>query len=225
MTESHDLAAAYALDALDGDELDAYVEHLAGCGQCRHEVAQLREAAGSLAVAEAVEPPVELRSKVLGSLSEESSRAPSRGSLRWAWGTAAAASVIVVVLAGLLASTTGRLSVAEQVAEVYVAADAQVVVVDSSQVGPAQFTYSSAQRRGVFVGFSMPQPSSDQTYQLWLIGPDGPVPAGTFSPEADGSASVLVEGEVHSGLVLGLTEEPAGGSEQPTGDVLLAADL
>ena len=54
MTESHDLAAAYALDALDGDELDAYVEHLAGCGQCRHEVAQLREAAGSLAVAEAV---------------------------------------------------------------------------------------------------------------------------------------------------------------------------
>ena len=30
----HELAAAYALDALDGDELRAYETHLAGCSYC-----------------------------------------------------------------------------------------------------------------------------------------------------------------------------------------------
>ena len=33
--EIHDLSAAYALDALDGDELEAFEEHLARCAECR----------------------------------------------------------------------------------------------------------------------------------------------------------------------------------------------
>ncbi len=225
MTELHDLAAAYALDALEGDELDTYIEHLTGCGPCRQEVARMREAAGSMATASAVEPPSELRSKVLQGLPGGARTAPEPRRLRWAWSIAAAAVVVVVVFAAMLAITSQRLSVANQIADVYAASDAQVVVIDSSQVGPARFTYSSAQQRGVFVGFSIPQPSSDHVYQLWIRGDDLPVPAGTFTPEADGSASVLVEVGVQPGFGLGLTEEPSGGSEQPTGEVLLSADL
>ena len=185
----------------------------------------MRGAAGSMATVAAVEPPPELRSKVLRSLPDEARAAAAPKRLRWAWSIAAAAVVVVVVFAAMLAITSQRLSVATQIADVYAASDAQVVVIDSSQVGPARFTYSSAQQRGVFVGFSIPQPSSDNVYQLWIRTPDEAVPAGTFTPEADGSASILVEVGVQGGLGLGLTEEPAGGSEQPTGEVLLSADL
>ena len=45
----HELSAAYALDALDGDELKAYEAHLAGCERCRADVASFRETAGALA--------------------------------------------------------------------------------------------------------------------------------------------------------------------------------
>jgi anti-sigma-K factor RskA len=224
MNEPHDLAAAYALDALEGDEHDVYVDHLAGCGSCQQEVARLLDTAGSLAVAEAIEPPPGLRSKILENL-PGAIIAPGPRRLRWAWAIAAAASVAVVVFGALWATTSGRLGVAEQVASVYAASDATIVEVDSSQVGPARFTYSTSQELGVFIGFSIPQPAPDHIYQLWLIGSDGPTPAGTFAPEADGSVSVLVDGDVRRGLVLGLTVEPSGGSRLPTGEVLLAADL
>jgi anti-sigma factor RsiW len=41
----HGLTAAYALDALDPEERDAFEEHLAGCERCRVEVAELAGAA------------------------------------------------------------------------------------------------------------------------------------------------------------------------------------
>ncbi|HEU4451797.1 MAG TPA: zf-HC2 domain-containing protein, partial [Longimicrobium sp.] len=41
--------AAEALDALDGEERRALLEHLMGCEECRRELAELREAAGALA--------------------------------------------------------------------------------------------------------------------------------------------------------------------------------
>src|SRR5438876_1204672 len=45
----HELSAAYALDALDGDDLQAYETHLAGCEQCREDVASFRATASALA--------------------------------------------------------------------------------------------------------------------------------------------------------------------------------
>src|SRR5437667_9599659 len=45
----HELSAAYALDALDGDDLQTYETHLAGCEQCREDVASFRATASALA--------------------------------------------------------------------------------------------------------------------------------------------------------------------------------
>jgi anti-sigma-K factor RskA len=63
------------------------------------------------------------------------------------------------------------------------------------------------------------------TYQLWLIDESGPVPAGTFVPDSDGTAAVLLEGKAAPGQVVGITVEPSGGSPAPTGEVLFLADL
>ena len=61
----HALAALYALDALDADEMAAFEAHLTSCEACRRDVESYREAAASLGEAVAVTPPEGLRATVL----------------------------------------------------------------------------------------------------------------------------------------------------------------
>jgi len=69
VNEIHDLAAAYALDALDPAEQDEFELHLAGCADCRAEVAELSEAAAGLVLtSSAPPPPPELRAAVLAAV-------------------------------------------------------------------------------------------------------------------------------------------------------------
>lgn len=69
MSELHEDAAAYALDALDAPEVERFEEHLAGCLDCQREVAELQEVASALALAEPVPaPPVALRASVLDAI-------------------------------------------------------------------------------------------------------------------------------------------------------------
>ncbi len=65
----HTLAAAYALDALDNQEIELFEAHLPSCEQCESEVASFRETAAVLANAESTNPPESLRSSVLASIS------------------------------------------------------------------------------------------------------------------------------------------------------------
>lgn len=57
MSELHDAAAAYALDALDAAEQEEFELHLTGCARCRREVVELREIASDLVLSAAVPPP------------------------------------------------------------------------------------------------------------------------------------------------------------------------
>jgi anti-sigma-K factor RskA len=71
---------------------------------------------------------------------------------------------------------------------------------------------------------NLPQLSADRVYQLWLLREGGtPVSGGVFSPQADGSARLLVRTGDLGGTLTGMaiTEEPAGGSETPTGEIVL----
>jgi hypothetical protein len=74
--------AAEALDALDGPEADAVRGHLAGCAECRRELASLRNAAASLAWA-APEVPMDaersarLRARLLARAAADRGGAPS----------------------------------------------------------------------------------------------------------------------------------------------------
>ena len=68
--EVSELLAAYALDAVDGDERTELEEHLAACPRCRGELDGLREVAGALG--NSVEPLPE------GLWSQIASRLPER---------------------------------------------------------------------------------------------------------------------------------------------------
>lgn len=64
-------------------------------------------------------------------------------------------------------------------------------------------------------------------YQLWLIEGDQPQSAGLFTVDTQGQATLLVEGEVPIDTydAIGVSIEPEGGSEQPTGDIVLLSPL
>jgi anti-sigma-K factor RskA len=81
----------------------------------------------------------------------------------------------------------------------------------------------------VFVANHLNQLTADKTYELWLI-PTGkgaaPIPAGTFRPDADGRAH-LVMASLPKGVdvaAFGVTVEPDGGSTTPTMPIVLVGD-
>jgi anti-sigma-K factor RskA len=61
----HALAGAYALDALAAAERDRFERHLHDCRSCTDEVRGFTATATALGIAAAVEPPPELRQRVL----------------------------------------------------------------------------------------------------------------------------------------------------------------
>jgi len=64
---------------------------------------------------------------------------------------------------------------------------------------------------------------SAQTYQLWVIGPDGARSAGLLSG-ASQAGPVLASG-VQPGDRIGITVEPAGGTSSPTTTPVIAVPV
>lgn len=227
MSELHGLAAPYVMDALDDAERQSYEAHLAGCDRCRTEVARLGAGVDVLADDVARQPPAELKAKIMeavnGHIAEVVPVEPTKPTSRlWRWDWAfAAAAVVAVFFAGLLVIVSNQLDEAETVTAVLEAGDAVTVEFDSG-VGKAVLVYSESLGRGVFVERTLVEPTGDRVYELWLVGEDGPAPAGVFRPESQ--QTLVVEG-VQQGLTFAMTEEPAGGSEQPTGEILLSVEL
>jgi anti-sigma-K factor RskA len=77
----------------------------------------------------------------------------------------------------------------------------------------------------VLVVEGLDQLPSEGVYQLWLVDGDEVLAAGLFNTGNQGSARVLIEGEARPGMVVAVTEEPAGGVDVATGEILFSAPL
>jgi anti-sigma-K factor RskA len=87
-----------------------------------------------------------------------------------------------------------------------------------------RYMWSQEEGLGVLFLSNLPQLPEDSTYQLWVTREGGsPVSGGTFTPQADGSARLIVRTSDLGGTLTGMaiTVEPAGGSTTPTGEILL----
>ncbi|MDQ1481947.1 MAG: hypothetical protein QOF35_23 [Actinomycetota bacterium] len=132
---------------------------------------------------------------------------------RWLAGVAAA---LVLVTGGLVwhpwSSDTNQvqLSATQQVLQ---AKDAQRI---QAQIGNASATVvrSPTLRKAVIVTANMPAAPRGKVYELWLQKGQTMVRAGLMPP---GQANtVLLEGDAASAKAVGITVEPAGGSQAPT---------
>ena len=71
----------------------------------------------------------------------------------------------------------------------------------------------------------LPAPATGRTYQLWLITRTGErISAGTFIPDPSGNAVVSAQYALDRNALsaIAVTDEPAGGVQQPTGDIVIS---
>ncbi len=219
MAELHDLAGFYVLDALDPTEKDEFESHLEGCQSCRTEIGALSGGVEALARSVAEPAPAEMKRAVMSTVTASTATVlPFR---KRSWQLVAVAAVAALVF-GI---GTLRVTEQERFDQLVAAADSRQVSLQQSGVGPVEIIWSAMEGAAAFRAETVPEVDDDQTYQLWLIGPGGPVSAGTFRPGSDGAVLVILEGTPSPGLVVGLTVEPEGGSNAPTGEVLAALEI
>ncbi|MBF4580290.1 anti-sigma factor domain-containing protein [Frigoribacterium sp. VKM Ac-2530] len=141
-------------------------------------------------------------------------------------GVAAAAAALFFGGGALLSEVTGpsqqQEATASSIDEIYAAGDFQRTVADVSTGGTATLVWSNELKRSAVVLDGLTSLPGDKTYELWYIGADGAVPAGTFDTDTDSTVTKVLKGEMTPGATIGLTVEPAGGSEQPTSDPIMA---
>lgn len=132
---------------------------------------------------------------------------------------AAVAAAAVLLVGGIVVVSQDDAGTGD-VAAVMEARDAITQVLEGELGGTLLVTYSESEDAMVVEGQGVPAIGDTETYQLWLVDDDGATSAGLFRPAEDGSVSERLNGVDPTGFVLGVTEEPAGGSNSPTLPIL-----
>ncbi len=246
--ELHQLAGAYALDALEPDEAAAFEAHLPACSSCATTVMEFERTAGELGEVGRRQPPASLKARIMADIAttpQLSSAGAERSGVDGTAPTAspslpaqhvdelarrrrplmpvvaafAAALFVVVGVVATFALPDGKSASEELIA----APDAVTLQLEPTEAGPSNITvevvWSQEQDRALVKANGLADPGEGMDYQLWFVVPDGVAPAGLFSPE-DGVVEALLDLDDVEGLGWGISIEPDAGSDQPTSEVL-----
>ncbi len=242
-------AGAYALGALAEPEKSEFEALMAESEQLRAEVTELMDTAVELGLSVApVDPPPAMRAQVLASIAttpqleplettdQEIARRDTPAELkaraRWRMplarlGAVAAAVALIVGLGftvrfGIQAQAD--LATASQVNEIQAADDYQRETVEISGGGTATLVWSVALQRSALIVDGLTGLPAGSTYELWYIDAKGATPAGTFDVGEDGKRTVVLAGDMGLGDTIGVTVEPAGGSDIPSTDPVIVVE-
>ena len=226
-----DAAGAYVLGAMTATERNEFELHLATCPACREDVDELRPAAEALPMASPpVLPPPALKDRIMAEVEREAALLAQTGPAAdrpapaaerprrrfrlpaftgWRLAPVAAALLIVGALAGAVLTGGGgdRTVSAGPDAKIEIDGDSAMIVAN------------------------MDPPPEGRVYEVWVI-PKGapkaapPEPTNVlFTPRADGSVEAAIPGSVDDIAQVLVSDEPLGGSETPTGEVHMLAEL
>jgi len=265
------LSGAYALNALDPAEKEAFEAFIAESPETRYEVTELLDTAVVLGLAvDPIQPSADLRASIMDKIALTPQLAPlsqaapaalptvsdtevapaadpavvtaasfdspsaseRKASARWFTRPAAVlasmAAAVALIAGGVLVSNTvmdgqANQAQADKLALIMAAPDKQQVTADVAGGGSATVAWSNANASSVVMVDGVAVLPSDKVYELWYIDENGARPAGTFSVESDSEdAWRVLDGTMNDGDTIGVTVEPAGGSETPTTDPILA---
>jgi anti-sigma-K factor RskA len=238
--EAHTLAGPYAMDAISEPDRVRFERHLAGCEECRREVAGLREATARLAAATAVSPPPAMKERVMAAVAATRQQPPveepavaarrwharRRTRIRLALAMTAAAVAGVAVLFGVSnGSMQDQLSrdqaSSQQVAAVLTARDATMKTGTVRGGGTVTIVMSHSMRELVFTAADLRALPAAWGYELWLAGPAGDRPVTVLAAAGHGMAGPVVASGLRPGDHLVLTAGPAGGASRPTTPMML----
>jgi anti-sigma-K factor RskA len=197
-------------------------------------------------VAPVVEPPATLRNRVLSMIEPETQnivsieRARRRPNVLTWGGWAVAAALLIGAI--LLQRNTSQLEfelarardeytqlrtrmgrdAAEyrQVMAILSAGDARSIrLASTAQAAPQLRAFWSGPEGLVLVGSNIPTPATGRTMQLWVLPKSGrPISAGVFQPDPQGRVVMIANttAAIDASMGLAISDEPEGGSEQPT---------
>jgi anti-sigma-K factor RskA len=107
----------------------------------------------------------------------------------------------------------------------------RIVALSGTQSQPqatARIFWDQSRRSWHFYAADLRQPGPGRTYQLWFITPaQEKISAGTFDvdPQGEAALEVAIPPGLEAVAVAAVTDEPAGGSPQPTGSIHLAGSV
>jgi anti-sigma-K factor RskA len=224
---------AYLLGALEPGEHERFEAHLAKCETCRRDVEELKVAADALPVSvPLVSPSPALKDRIMavveseaellaaaGKRADEPAAAPrprrDRGRLLdWLSRPAVALASVLVLLAG------GGLA-----GVLLTSGDDSRTVIAQTQSPRADVRLRIDDGGATLVARNMPAPPSGRIYQVWLKRPGkDPEPTSVlWATRGDGSAEVAVPGSLEGVEAVLVTDEPEGGSAEPTKPPVISA--
>ena len=152
------------------------------------------------------------------------------------WAVAIAAAIACIALGSWalalrndLDDAEGRITaLVQERDEIRRAATATVYELSPTADGPAEASgtlYLTATGSGVLDAANLPDPGGG-VYQLWFHPQDGgpPLPGPTFTVNEDGLGFALIAADTGTFGSVSISREPVGGSETPTGPMVLAGD-
>ena len=231
---------AYALGALDAPEARALEAHLQTCESCQTELAEYRLLSDSLLTAlPPRQPSPELRKRLQRQLpSAEKARRPR---FAWSLGQWVMGGALALLVVMSLFSFTQMRAIQNQQASLLQQIKTNQFALSmlaypgtrSLPIVAADFSGSvlvdTDHNTAAVITWRLPELPADQTYQVWLIEPNGHrVSAGVFRPQQNSTYTtqpVFSKQPLTDFVGIGVTVEPAGGSEQPTGPRVFKVDF
>ena len=216
---------AYSLGALEPRDSAAVEAHAPSCARCSRELEAMAPAVAVLGESvEQVEPPPELRERVLAIVREEAQsqqeEAPARSRerrglrgllLRPAVGLAALAIAAAGVGGYLIAGNGGGEN-----------GESTVPVVAQEGIGG---TLAIGDTSSMLNLHGLKQLSGREVYQVWVAKGSALRPSSNFIPDPTGRAMTAVDGHLTAGTKVMVTREPHPGRTAPTPPVLLSATV
>lgn len=236
MDESHviDDIPAYVLGALNAEKLHQVDVHIAGCSECRNEMATYQTVAGNLSyLLPQREVPPGLRSSILQKVSHMENEKPlsiKERVSRWLrplaspfWGGISLVLILILAVGNVFFFQQSRLTKETP-------SDFQIITMAGQKNAPAAsgvIVMSGDGNFGTLVVDNLPVLDSTKQYQLWLIKEGKRISGGVFSVMDTGYGVLVVKSPQSLSMydTFGVTIEPAGGSIGPTGDKVLGGTL
>lgn len=233
-----EMIPAHALSALDAADARALNDHLAGCAECRRDLAEWEATAASLALsAKPMEPSPEVREKILDKIRSEKSPSkvlPFPGTQRSMWrsfGSIAAVLLFAALLVSVvvLYQQNRQLQHENAFYKLITAPGSRIAELSGTNEASgatAKLAYDPS-GRAVLIANGLPPIPTGKEYQLWFIVDNKPIPGKTFAPDDSGQSTLQdqVPEAARRSAIFAITLEPSGGVPSPTGAIYLRGEL
>lgn len=232
-TELLEIIPAYAIGAVD-DEEQAFVEaNLSDCPEALQELAAYQQLTDALPyTVPAQQPAPEVWNRLQAATSPAASD-DHPASTRWYKYAAAVLALLLVATNAFWAINAGSDTTPQAIILNYAGTGRtrQISITENGDTPTATLTWTAGAAAETWIGlFSARRFPAlpDGSYQLWLFNSDGQLTsAGTFEVTEDGEGFLIFETGIPIGSFtqFGVTAEPIGGSDSPSGDPILASQF